>query len=139
MLADLIRDRRLARVLVLCGAAQAGFVFLGWPGWPCPVQSALGLPCPGCGLSRATAALLRGNWLAAFALHPFAPLVLAMLALLAVAALAPRAVVDQVADTLRVVEARTRLTSILVAAFLAHGLIRFVLAMPVAWRASLGS
>jgi hypothetical protein len=36
----------------------------------CPFSFFFGLPCPGCGLSRATFALLRGDVHAAFAAHP---------------------------------------------------------------------
>ena len=36
----------------------------------CPMASVLGIPCPGCGLTRATLALARGDLRQAFALHP---------------------------------------------------------------------
>jgi hypothetical protein len=39
----------------------------------CVFRRALGIPCPGCGLTRAVAALLRGDLRAAFAYHPAAP------------------------------------------------------------------
>lgn len=38
----------------------------------CPSRALLGLPCPGCGMTRALAALLRGDFAAAFAFHPWA-------------------------------------------------------------------
>ena len=38
----------------------------------CPSAGLLGIPCPGCGLTRATAALLEGQFAEAFALHPLA-------------------------------------------------------------------
>ena len=39
-------------------------------GWGCPVQHFTGVPCPGCGLSRALFALLRLDFAAAFRYHP---------------------------------------------------------------------
>jgi hypothetical protein len=36
----------------------------------CPLAGVLGVPCPGCGLTRATLALLRGNVRQALHLHP---------------------------------------------------------------------
>ena len=65
-------------------AALAAFFALGW--WAHPEQSRVllcgfraltGIPCPGCGMTRAMAALARGEWTAALRYHPFAPLVLA--------------------------------------------------------------
>lgn len=43
--------------------------------WPCPFAALLGIPCPGCGLTRAAWALLHGEWRHALELHPLAPLV----------------------------------------------------------------
>ena len=36
----------------------------------CPAAALTGVPCPGCGLSRATFALLRGDFGQSFQLHP---------------------------------------------------------------------
>lgn len=36
----------------------------------CPMATVLGIPCPGCGLTRATLALLHGDVRGALALHP---------------------------------------------------------------------
>lgn len=47
----------------------------------CPSRLLLGLPCPGCGMTRAVAALLRGDLAGAFILHPWAPVLAAQLAL----------------------------------------------------------
>jgi hypothetical protein len=41
----------------------------------------LGLPCPGCGMTRAFAHLAKGEWRAAFAAHPFSPVLAAELVL----------------------------------------------------------
>jgi hypothetical protein len=41
----------------------------------CLMAVVLHLPCPGCGMTRATMALLRGDFAHAIALHPLSPLV----------------------------------------------------------------
>ena len=46
----------------------------------CMLRRVFGLPCPGCGMTRAFAALARGDLRAAFAFHPWAPVVAAELA-----------------------------------------------------------
>lgn len=135
-LAELIEARPMAWALLLSGAMQAGLVSVGWPGWPCPVQTALGLPCPGCGLSRAVAALGRGDWRAAIEIHPFVFLALVFFAIVTVGALAPAPVASRLARALRAVEVRTRATFILATAFLVYGLIRLaVVAVPFVGRA----
>lgn len=46
-----------------------------WPFWPrCLLHDATGLHCPGCGLTRAASAALRGDWIHAAAHHPLAAL-----------------------------------------------------------------
>ncbi len=46
----------------------------------CPTALLLRLPCPGCGLTRATFALLRGDVATSFALHPLAIVLAPLLA-----------------------------------------------------------
>jgi hypothetical protein len=61
-------------VLLLVGAAV---LFAAWWKVPlCPFAMAFGIPCPGCGLSRAAFALLRGDLHAALAVHPLSPIAL---------------------------------------------------------------
>jgi len=45
----------------------------------CFFQSFFGIPCPGCGSTRAAVALLRGRFTEAIAFHPLIPLSLALL------------------------------------------------------------
>jgi Protein of unknown function (DUF2752) len=45
----------------------------------CLLRRLTGIPCPGCGLTRAFAHLAKGEWLAALRDHPLAPLIAAEL------------------------------------------------------------
>jgi len=70
--------------IVAAGLALGACVPLAWltagPSF-CPFKVMTGLPCPGCGLTRATVALLHGDLSTSLHFHPLAgPMVLAMLA-----------------------------------------------------------
>lgn len=57
--------------LALLGASAALVGAAMWLDFPlCPMASSLGIPCPGCGLTRATLALLHGDVHGALHLHP---------------------------------------------------------------------
>jgi hypothetical protein len=45
----------------------------------CLLRRFFHLPCPGCGMTRAFAALAKGDWSTAIALHPLAPVLAAEL------------------------------------------------------------
>jgi hypothetical protein len=76
-------DRALAWLLAggavsaLVLAPLAPALLRGVPG--CPLHAWTGLPCPGCGSTRAVLALLRGDVLGAVAWNPLAGLGLALL------------------------------------------------------------
>lgn len=62
--------QRLPRlgILVALGATLALSIYTEFP--LCPLASSVGVPCPGCGLTRATLALLNGDVQAALRFHP---------------------------------------------------------------------
>jgi hypothetical protein len=65
-----MRVNRPARFFLLA-AAGALVATATWQGFPlCPMAGSLGIPCPGCGLTRATLALLRGDVRQALHFHP---------------------------------------------------------------------
>ena len=55
-------------VLLILGALAYASALLF--GWNCPIKYLTGVPCPGCGLSRALAALLRLDFRTALRVHP---------------------------------------------------------------------
>ena len=69
----------------LVPALRAAALLLVWGGLflltdsLCWLQALFGVPCPGCGSTRAAIALLHGHFSEAFAFHPLIPLSLAIL------------------------------------------------------------
>lgn len=126
LLAQLL-ERRVTGVWVgVAVVAHLGLMRLELPAWPCPVQHALGIPCPGCGLSRAIVALLHGDWLAALRLHAFAPLLLAALALIIGMAVLPEPLRRRGIATVDHLERRTGLTVLLLGALMVYWLVRLL-------------
>ena len=78
------RSTPLSRGLLLCALAVPLALALGFDLPLCPMAGLLGIPCPGCGLTRATLALVRGDLPAAYHFHPLvfvlAPLYIGLLA-----------------------------------------------------------
>lgn len=114
--------------LVVCGAAvaQLALVRAGWPGWPCPAVHAFGVPCPGCGLTRATVALLGGDWRTALALHAFAPALLGAFALVASAAVLPERPRRLIISGVETLERRVHMSRILFAGLLLYWSLRLL-------------
>jgi len=94
----------------------------------CPLHAITGLPCPGCGMSRAISAISQGQFSIALALNPFALLAWPLFLVLAVVTLAPRGVYTRFEAW---VSARSgpiaRGYRICFTAFAAFGAIRFLL------------
>ena len=61
------------RAALMALVAALGAAVLFSPVKLCLVAIALHVPCPGCGMTRATLALLRGDFMRAVTIHPLAP------------------------------------------------------------------
>jgi hypothetical protein len=80
-----MKNRRSAWSWALAGlAGLAGLALLHvWIPDPDPARALcfsrrfLGIPCPGCGLTRSFAHMAKGEWSAALAAHPLAPVLAA--------------------------------------------------------------
>jgi uncharacterized protein DUF2752 len=126
VLAQVMERRATGLVIGAMAAAHLGLMHFELPGWPCPVRHTLGIPCPGCGLSRAIAALLHGDWRAALARHAFAPIILAALVLLVGMALLPESVRRRGIAGVARIERHTGLTALLLVALMVYWLVRLL-------------
>jgi hypothetical protein len=77
---------RLLRVAFMAAGAGA-FALAVYSDFPlCPLAGSFGVPCPGCGLTRATLAVLHGDVRGALHLHPLVLLLTPLVVGVAVAA-----------------------------------------------------
>lgn len=113
---------RYLALLVIC----VSFIFpVGGLGIDlCVLHAATGLPCPGCGLSRAISAISQGDFSAALGLNPFAFFAWPTFLALAVMALLPRKVRAQVEAPLRRSTRAAKIYELIFFAFLGFGVIR---------------
>ncbi len=92
----------------------------------CWLHAATGLPCPGCGMTRAIAAVSQGEWAVALGANPFVVFAWPLFLALAVTALLPSEVVRRLEARL---DARgpglTRAYRVVAWAFVGFGLLRF--------------
>lgn len=78
---DCSRVPLIAGRLILCACLMGAASVALLRGWlPCPFAALFGVPCPGCGLTRGTLRLLRGDLSGAMSEHPLVPLLLPVLA-----------------------------------------------------------
>jgi hypothetical protein len=89
LLAPILESRAMSSAIMGVALLHFGLILLGLPSIPCPIREVLGLPCPGCGLSRGIAALIHGDWQTSIRYHLFAPVFLIAFGLLVIATLAP--------------------------------------------------
>lgn len=124
VLAPLVRNRLIIFVLTGVAVAQVWLTAVGLPAWQCPFRSALGIPCPGCGLSTAIVFLIHGEWRAAMTTHAFAPLFLAGFALMAVVAVMPDHLHRAAVHRIEVLERSTGFVGFLLMSMVVYWLLR---------------
>ena len=128
VLSPLLRDRKLVLTITVVAFLQLGITSVGLPGWPCPFLHVVGIPCPGCGLTRAMVLLLRGDWRRSLAFHAFAPLFIVALMIAITTALLPETVRQRIVTSTEVLERSTGITSLLLVGLILYWLARlFVL------------
>jgi hypothetical protein len=119
-LSDLMSSRAVAVAIGGVAVAQVGLSLAGLPGWTCPFHAALGIPCPGCGLTQATDLLLRGQVSASLQTHAFAPILLVCVVLLVLSAMLPAAQRIRFVGAVQAFEQRTRISAVLLFGLLVY-------------------
>ncbi len=121
---SVIKNRAGAAALCAVAVIQGALLAGGIKGFQCPLLAATGCPCPGCGITRASMALLRGEWRLSLTLHAFAPILLASLALLAFSCVLPSDFRLKFCETIEELERRTGLTTLFLIGLLIYWLVR---------------
>lgn len=126
IVAGILRDRRLALALSGLGGLNLALFALHLPSWQCPVLHAFGVPCPGCGLTRAIALLFKGEWRASITMHAFAPVFVIALMVIGTAALLPDRHRPAFVSNIERLEQRTAIPVLLLAALFLYWLARLI-------------
>ena len=127
--AMLLQDPILCRILAILPLPLLALPLLHLPGWPCMLYETTGIPCPGCGMTRAILCLLRGEVAQALRHHAMAILAAGAWLVLAMGAVLPAAWRRTFADALASWERRLALSGIVLAAFFLFGMGRMALAI----------
>jgi hypothetical protein len=127
ILAPILAHRPTSAVIVGAAVLHAGLVGAGLPSWSCPFRDLLGIPCPGCGLSRAITALLQGDWQTSFTYHLFAPFFLLALILMAGVIFLPGVQQQWLVSRLMVIERRTGIVAIMLVGLVVYWLTRLII------------
>jgi hypothetical protein len=127
ILSPILRDRKI--MFVISGAAllQLGLASLKLPSLQCPILQVLGIPCPGCGLTRAIVWLFRGDWHRSVTFHAFAPAFVVALTLIALTAMLPKTSRERVGEVTESIERRTGITGLLLLALVIYWLARLLI------------
>ena len=124
LLAPMVNNRWLVGMATVFGIFQLLLGYVGLPGWQCPIQGALGVICPGCGMTTAMSLLLKGHWQMAVQTHLFAPVVLLTLAMMLIAAVLPTSSLIRFAGRIDRLERRSGIAAILLLGMIIYWLLR---------------
>jgi hypothetical protein len=121
-----LKGRAESLAISAAAALQVGMVYAHLPGWSCPIKAALGIPCPGCGLTAAMDELLHGHVLASLHTHVFASIFLAAFFIILVSILLPEKQRQKMIIGVAHLESRTGLTALVLTGLMLYWVIRLI-------------
>src|SRR5713101_578734 len=119
-ISPVLRDRKFTFVLVGATGLHVALVSLGLPSWECPFFRLTGIPCPGCGLSRATMLLLKGDLAGSLRFHAFAPIFLFAIVALFLSVLLPKSIIQPAITRAELIERNTGLTVLILVGLMVY-------------------
>jgi len=122
----ILRERKLALSIFASGLVLLISFAAGVSVWPCPFLHITGIPCPGCGLTRATYFLLRGDFRDAMKFHAFAPVVVIGLVVVGIAGVLPENARQRWVKNIERFEGRFAIGIILIVGFMGYWVGRLV-------------
>jgi hypothetical protein len=126
VLGPMLRQRKLVLAMGVMGVGQLSAGIFHLPGVMCPMLHGLGVPCPGCGATRACAAMLRGDWHTWLTMHALAPCFLLAVFLFATAAVLPARPREAMIALIERIERLTGLTSLCLALLMIYWIARLL-------------
>lgn len=126
IISKLVKDRVACSCMVSFAAVQAGLTYFGIDGWLCPFRNYLGCPCPGCGLTRATVSLLRGDFKKMLAYHALAPVFLIGFCLIFLGAVLPKDIRESFTGFVERVEIKSGAGIIFCVVLMIYWLVRLI-------------
>lgn len=111
VLSTVLENRRESLILVGAGVFHLGLNLIGLPGWVCPIRAAIGIPCPGCGLTTAAVQLLHGDIAGSLHTHAFAPVFMLTILVSLAALVLPTGPRQRLLSSLASFETKTGLTA----------------------------
>ena len=126
VLGPLMQNRWIMVLLAAVAVVQVALIATGITAWQCPLKSTLGVPCPGCGLTRAMVLFAQGHWKAAIELHAFAPIFFGIGIFLVVGSILPAGLQQKVADQIAAFERLSGIVGLLTLSILAYWILRII-------------
>jgi hypothetical protein len=125
-ISPVLRERRFTIALVGATGLHIALVSLNLPSWECPIFRLTGVPCPGCGLSRATTLLLKGDLAGSLRFHAFAPIFLVAIIALILSVLLPKSIIQPAISRAELIERKTGLTVLILGGLILYWLARLL-------------